>query len=170
MVGSSAWRRPLPFLKRLGAKDTRDLADVAGMVIAVHNVVIRPVARFAEELQKRVVGKTNLMISTVKDNVSRQHLQNGIESASLVVQFLFGEDSFLYLGLEIIDAPQDLLVFTRRSQDELVFCVFNLGSETINWTPREGEPMKLRVGVGHGCQEGEPPMSVGSFCGYVATA
>lgn len=72
--------------------------------------------------------------------------------------------------LEIVDAPQDLLVFTRRGQDELVYCVFNLGSETVNWTPGEGEPMKLRVGVGQCCQEGEPPMSVGSFCAYVAFA
>lgn len=41
-------------------------------------------------------------------------------------------------ALTMLDAPDDLLLFERRQDDELLLCVFNLGHRTIDWSPPEG--------------------------------
>jgi alpha-glucosidase len=42
----------------------------------------------------------------------------------------------LHIGsLNMLDAPAPLLAFERRSGDDVLTCVFNLGHETVDWAP-----------------------------------
>lgn len=38
-------------------------------------------------------------------------------------------------NIRILDAQNDLLVFERRSENQLLQCIFNLGEQSIDWTP-----------------------------------
>ena len=81
----------------------------------------------------------------------------GIRKASVALKF--GE-------LEFVDAPGELLVFTRKTQDETAYCVFNLGDESVDWMPPDGSTFLLGVGIDGASVD--PPGSLQPSSGYAA--
>ena len=54
----------------------------------------------------------------------------------------------LRLGtLEFIDAPEGILAFIRRHGKGRVWCVFNLGNETVEWQPETGGDLDILAAV-----------------------
>lgn len=69
--------------------------------------------------------------------------------------------------LAFVDAPEGILAFTRRMDDEIVCCAFNLGAGTVAWQPEFASELKVRAAVGVETQSDEPPAELGRFAGYV---
>ncbi len=66
----------------------------------------------------------------------------------------------LRLGsLRFLDTPAPLLAFERRYEDEALTCVFNLGHDTVAWTPH-GDPIVVdAVNLGDAPTGELPPLS-----------
>jgi len=75
--------------------------------------------------------------------------------------------AFVRGDLEIVDAPSDLLAFTRSVDGEVAYCVFNLGHETLEWRPPAPEALQLRAAVGV-AGTATVPGRIAGYSGYVA--
>lgn len=72
-------------------------------------------------------------------------------------------EALLSGDLVMIEARDDLLVFERRSTDQLLLCAFNLGSGTLDWTPPQPDRWRLLHDVNQ--QEG---WQLAPYGGWVA--
>jgi len=65
----------------------------------------------------------------------------------------------LRLGsLRFLDAPTPLLAFERRHGDDILTCVFNLGHETVAWTPEGVSTVLESVNDAPGAPDALPPL------------
>ncbi len=70
----------------------------------------------------------------------------------------------LRLGsLEIIDAADDLLVFERRIEGQVLLCAFNLGDLPLIWQPKQSENWRILETV-----NGATLTEFGAYAAYVA--
>ncbi|MEL6199164.1 MAG: alpha-amylase family glycosyl hydrolase, partial [Pseudomonadota bacterium] len=66
-----------------------------------------------------------------------------------------------YGELEFIEAPEGVLAFSRVADGERALCVFNLGGDTVTWSPPDLGDYEVVA------QVGTQPASLGRFEGYI---
>ena len=70
---------------------------------------------------------------------------------------------------QLLDTSDDIVAFVRRTSEGSVLCAFNLGYETVEWTPpeafRSGTVIADEMTVNGG---GAVPTQMGSRTGYWA--
>jgi alpha-glucosidase len=47
----------------------------------------------------------------------------------------------------LVDAPEEILAFTRSNGDNVTWCVFNLGKEPVDWQPDAGIDLEVLASV-----------------------
>jgi len=72
-----------------------------------------------------------------------------------------------YGDVRFLKAPEDVLAFTRRSEDELFCCVFNLADHAAAWKPKLRGVFEARAHVGLDCGDGGFPATIPGFSGYI---
>ena len=72
-----------------------------------------------------------------------------------------------YGTMGFLDAPDGVLAFTRSAEEEVAWCVFNLGDEAVEWRAPCTLPIEIRSAVGIDLTEAGVPLALDGYCGYI---